>query len=31
MTYAWETVGGIVAVVIMFGGFWLYARACDRL
>lgn len=31
MAYAWETVGGVVAVVVMFGLFWLYARACDRL
>jgi hypothetical protein len=31
MAYAWETIGGIVAVVVMFGLFWLYTRACDRL
>jgi hypothetical protein len=31
MAYAWETIGGIAAVVAMFGFFWLYTRACDRL
>jgi hypothetical protein len=31
MAYAWETVAGIVSVVAIFGLFWLYTRACDRL
>ena len=31
MAYAWETIGGIAAVVVMFGLFWLYAKLCDRL
>jgi hypothetical protein len=31
MTYALETIGGIAAVVVIFGLFWLYTRACDRL
>ncbi len=31
MAYAWETAAGIVSVVLIFGLFWLYARACDRL
>ena len=31
MANAWETILGIAAVVVMFGLFWLYTRACDRL
>ncbi len=31
MAYAWETIAGIVSVVVMFVLFWLYAKACDRL
>lgn len=31
MAYAWETVAGIVAVLVTFGAFWLYAKACGRL
>ena len=31
MAYAWETIGGIAAVVVMLVLFWLYTRACDRL
>ena len=31
MAYAWETIAGIAVVVVMFGLFWLYTRACDRL
>lgn len=31
MAYALETVAGLVAVVLVFGLFWLYTRACDRL
>lgn len=31
MGYAWETLAGIVAVVLVFVLLWLYAKACDRL
>lgn len=31
MAYAWETIGGIAAVVVVFGLFWLYTKACERL
>lgn len=29
--YALETVAAILAVLAVFGLFWLYAKACDRL
>ncbi len=31
MAYTWETIGGIVAVVVVFALFWLYTNACERL
>lgn len=31
MAYALETIAGIIAVIVGFVLFWLYARACDRL
>lgn len=31
MTYVWQTIAGMAAVIVMFVLFWLYAKACERL